>query len=142
MSNACHIISNYLSYIFRHHSIVTGRYVEFNPSSIEAYVEGLKQQYKEFLRGMALPPVGAGNTSSVVFTLCPHNQSMTDAEMVKGMNTYIFCTLSRANWGVPSSNPSVKYHKDPIKVRPIVCKRGTPSIAVGYAVRYVLEKLR
>lgn len=105
-------------------------------------MEGVKKQYNEVIKGMTFPPIGDGNACSVVFTLSPLNRNASDVEVVKGMNSYFSGTLSRANWGMPSLNPSVKYHKDPIKVRPIVCKRGTPSITVGYAVRYVLDKLR
>lgn len=57
------------------------------------------------------------------------------------MNSYVRHQLSRINWKIPIFRPSIKYHKFPLKLRPIVSKRDTPSIPVGRVILFALKKI-
>lgn len=67
--------------------------------------------------------------------------ALRDLAVLDGMNSYVYGLLSNVSWGMPNFRPVIKFHKDPIKLRPVICKRATPSIKVGEVIRYALSKL-
>lgn len=62
-------------------------------------------------------------------------------EEISRMNKYVASLLRRINWKVPVFRPSLKFHKTPAKLRPIVSKRFTPSIQIGKAILFALKKI-
>lgn len=60
---------------------------------------------------------------------------------ISRMNQYVASILRRINWKVPVFRPSLKFHKTPAKLRPIVSKRETPSIPIGKAILFALKKI-
>lgn len=73
----------------------------------------------------------------------PHGLDM-NAEYYKILhsgNRKVGYTLKNICLGMPRFRPTIKLHKDPRKVRPVISKRGTPSITIGRVIRKAFENV-
>lgn len=123
-------------------AIFIGRYLEYHPESEDAFIAGIKNRFSISVELLKPAPLGNVANWDLVFLPVPGVGGSSYEAVVRGLNQYVYECLNGCAWGFPSFRPSIKYHKDPLKLRPIVCKRGTPSIGVGNAIRYVVSKVR
>lgn len=77
---------------------------------------------------------------NLLYLVSPNHQSGIQKERILGRNMSVANMLrNHLLWGMPTFHPTVKYHKTPLKLRPIISKRGTPSIAIGSVIKDALK---
>lgn len=120
--------------------LTTGRYV----SSIWIDEDDVISNQKELFYPAVKPFQGYFDLKSKklrLFMPISRQIIIEDYKAIRRMNVFVSSAIGRAIWGVPIFRPSVKYHKTPAKLRPIVSKRHTPSIAIGKAILFALKKI-
>lgn len=65
-----------------------------------------------------------------------------DVPLCDGRNRKVHYVLSHAEWRMPMFIPTVKYHKTPLSLRPVVSKKGSASVAVGRVICEALTRIR
>lgn len=60
---------------------------------------------------------------------------------VKKLSVFVRCTLSRVDWKIPVFRPTLKCHKTPIKIRPVISKRRTANTQVGKVICSAFSKI-
>lgn len=93
------------------------------------------------MEAISVKSSGTSHVLKKLFLMPSTGLTSREISVIEGMNAYVFGKLSAISWGMPNFRPVIKYHKDPIKLRPVICKRNTPSINVGEAVCYALSKI-
>lgn len=76
-----------------------------------------------------------------LFRVLPNESNRSHIEEVERMNTYTGRLLRNLKWNFPVFLPSLKIKPSELKIRPLMRKRNTPSIGVGNAINYTLEKI-
>lgn len=69
------------------------------------------------------------------------NMSESNMGLIEGLNKQVVYLLSRIEWRCPSFSPTLKFHKDPLALRPVISKCGGPSIALGRVIKMALERI-
>lgn len=69
------------------------------------------------------------------------DSTASEFKNIISLNSYARSLLVSVDWAMPSFRPTIKFHKDPVKIRPVISKRGTPSIDVWKVVRFALERI-
>lgn len=119
--------------------IKSGQYIEHNPDDVSSFLSTTQTTYKNnvstFISSMYHP------NHVNLFYISKANPTPHESKFIQGMNAYVKRTLTKVEWNVPIYRPTLKLHKDPLKVRPVICKRHTPSISVGKVIRFVLGKI-
>lgn len=67
--------------------------------------------------------------------------STANQDLLNGLNRQVAHMLSKVEWRFPVFSPTLKFHKDPLVLRPIISKCGSPSIALGLVIKRAMEAL-
>ena len=70
-----------------------------------------------------------------------HGRSDKAGSHTKRFNEETDYFLTNIEFRFPSFRPTIKYHKDPVQVRPVISKCGSISIGVGTVIKRALERL-
>lgn len=119
-------------------NVESGTYVEFYVEEEMVYLSELKRKYAAIIAPYLLEYSSEDIKVKKIFV--QDNQQLGSMRL-KGYNAYVRRTLRRVEWKIPILQPTIKFHKDPVKIRPVICKRGTPSISVGKVIKFTIEKL-
>lgn len=115
-------------------------YQEVEMLDLEKFGEELKSVYKSRVSSLLRLYRSDDFSPKRLFYPVPGSDSASKT-MVSGYNAYVRSRLQKLSWGLPTLNPTVKFHKEILKVRPVICKKGTPSIGLGFVIKYALEKI-
>lgn len=113
--------------------VSSGQYKSYSSLCLETYLGSSRAHY------MCI--VNSYNPSSGMKRL--YLPSCKDSEkLADGRNLRVYHVLKKAEWVVPTFIPSVKYHKTPLAIRPVVSKKGSASMSVGVIVSEALTLMR
>uniref|UniRef100_T1H5B5 Uncharacterized protein n=1 Tax=Megaselia scalaris TaxID=36166 RepID=T1H5B5_MEGSC len=115
-------------------------YQEVEMLDLEKFGEELKSVYKSRVSNLLRLYRSDDYMPKRLFYPAPGSDT-TSRTLVSGYNAYVRSRLQRLSWGLPTLNPTVKFRKEVLKVRPVICKKGTPSIGLGFIIKYALEKI-
>lgn len=117
-----------------------GRYVYSTFTTEDELIDAQRKRYDRVVLPLLVYPKGEGQ----LLLFMPSKPVLSSSEAVRElnrMNTFVRQKLNRVCWMIPVFRPSIKYHKVPLKLRPIVSKRNTPSIRVGKVILLTLSKV-
>lgn len=118
-----------------------GMYVEVFPINELTLVSQARQQYEALLSSLLSTDSGPESSISQLYVSSNCRGSARYSGILSGLNAKVRFDLSKKAWGVPHFRPTIKCHKDPRQLRPVICKRGTPSICVGEVIEGVFKKI-
>lgn len=114
--------------------VAKGQYCEFQVESESSFLDEVEAKYKVQVVGFCSSLYDKKYSNQKLFLPLPKKLSAS----VFSMNLYVRNTLTRVAWKVPVFRPTLKVHKKPHSIRPIISKRHTPSILVGKVIRTAL----
>lgn len=122
-------------------ALAEGRYVEFIVGVEEEYLAGIKVRYEGLIAPLVASKYSDEFGSMRLFMSSSAPMTARALDDLDRMNQFVLRSLSHAVFGIPVFRPSVKFHKSPLKLRPVISKRNTPSISVGKVICYALSKI-
>ena len=84
---------------------------------------------------------GIHKQEGLLFHVSPDECTERERLSIKVLNKRVMYWLTHCGWQMPSFRPTLKFHKDPIKLRPVVSKRFSPSIGLGKAIKLALDQI-
>lgn len=120
-------------------NVKKGNYVEFSIEDEATYISEIRKQYEEIVAPYLLEY--SCDEMRVKRIFIPDINKLLSNSHIKGCNAFIRANLRRVEWKIPVLQPTIKFHKDPVKIRPVICKRGTPSISVGKVIKFTIEQI-
>lgn len=136
VSTSCYLLPCKLLFAF------AGHYAEVFPPNASEFVASLKVRFLSDVGDLRAASLCKESFDGCLYL--PRGDSL-DApyySLLRGRNAKVADVLDKLRWGMPNFRPTIKYHKDPLKLRPVICKRGTPSIGVGKLINSVLKEVR
>lgn len=121
--------------------LASGNYKEFVIADEASFLVSVKDIYMDFIAPLNRLHHKRSFQGEFLFVPSPHAYTPATLKELQKMNAYVRGSLLRANWKVPVFRPTLKFHKNPLKVRPVISKRDTPSIVVGRVIRYALNQI-
>lgn len=117
-----------------------GRFKEFLLADEASYLTSVEQVYRSAISSFDRLYHRGASSGSFLFVCLPGSTANQYKE-ITSLNSYVRSLLVNVCWSVPTFRPTIKFHKDPVKIRPVISKRDTPSISVGKVVRLALERV-
>lgn len=93
----------------------TGMYVELYLEDESAFLQQIVKQYNSSSDIVNLRNRSSKGSCLYVSGLRPCNE-----ERLVGLNKQVSYTLSKIKWRFPSFSPTLKFHKSPIVLRPVI----------------------
>lgn len=117
-----------------------GRYVYLNVDSEDFLLTSKQKEYEFLVAPYVVSPYDSSFGHLRLFMALPGATGYA-YKNITSMNAYVSSLLKRVSWKVPIFRPTIKFHKQPLKIRPVISKRGTPSISVGKAINFAVGKI-
>lgn len=125
---------------FINEGLACGRYRLFSLADEASFLQSVEKLYLGAITPFNRLQHGASSFSGFLFLILPDSTAVQRKEIIS-LNAYVRSILTHVSWAVPTFRPSIKFHKEPVKIRPVISKRGTPSISVGKVIRLALERV-
>lgn len=120
-----------LAFLFK--GVRSGQYKYHASLHLPTYLDASRKNYMDLIGSYCMD----GGCKRLYL---PSYDDLTD--IADGRNRRVYQVLKRAEWKVPTFIPSVKYHKTPLAIRPVVSKKGSASVSVGIIISEALTLMR
>lgn len=118
---------------FLRNGVTSGQYVFHAQLRLDVYMAKLRAMYVDFIAKFNM----YSGTRHLYMGLTSAQESIA-----AGRNAEVYHVLSSVEWVVPKFIPTVKYHKTPLTIRPVISKKGSASMSVGKVIVRALEQMR
>lgn len=105
------------------------------------YLDEVREKFSAFISRLAPSGKAFHDLYEQLYMPASYIVTFNDKCTLRGMNAYVIKALSTVTWAFPHFCPRVKFHKDPVAVRPVISKRGSPSITLGKVIISCLSKI-
>lgn len=102
--------------------------MEFIPESESGFLADVKASYMDLVKPYVVPIYDSTCGFKRLFMLKYNECTPIRRVEIERMNTFVRNTLLRVVWKVPVLRPTIKCHKTPLKIRPVISKRGTAIV--------------
>lgn len=120
--------------VFLDGALSSGMYVEINVEDEGAFLQQVVEQYNRDADIVIMRNRSIKGSCLYVPGLRSINEERLD-----GLNKQVSYILSKIKWRFPSFSPTLKFHKSPLVLRPVISKFDGPSISLGLVIKAALE---
>lgn len=106
------------------------------------FLKGISVSYTSLIRPYCASQYDGSFRYMRLFTPKYNQLDPISLAKVEKCNVYVRRTLSRISWKIPILRPTLKCHKNPANIRPVISKRGIASIQVGKVICFALSKIK